>query len=458
MHTKSIFIFRRDLRLEDNTALIKALKETKEVIPIFIFSEEQIKNNEYKSNNAIQFMINSLKELKEEIEQKNGYLNILNGNQYEIIKKILRETKAQTIYQNKDYTPYSKKRDEQIKKICEETNTRLILCTDYVLNSPEEILKENKQPYTIFTPYYRKAIQKETKKPEKTKNKNYSKIKLKETINIKELKYEKNPNIKLKGGRKEALKILNNIKNYNNYKQEKDIPIKDATTHLSAHIKFGTISIRETYHKIKKEFGITHELIRQLIWRDFFTQIAHYFPYVFEKSFRKKYDKIKWENNEQKFTSWKKGETGYPIIDAGMKELNKTGYMHNRTRMIVASFLIKDLRINWQWGEKYFAQKLIDYDPSINNGNWQWAASTGCDSQPYFRIFNPTLQQQKFDPECKYIKKWIPELKELTPKQIHKLTERIKLKKEHNQTQYPDPIIDHYKEKEKTLNMYKSIE
>ena len=457
MKEKSIFIFRRDLRLEDNTGLLKAMKESKKIIPLFIFTPEQIEKNEYKSNNALQFMINSLEELENEIKERGGQLQIFKGKHEEIITNIINEINPNAIYVNKDYTPYSKERDKKIKKICKEKNVEFIQNTDYVLNGPEEILKDDGKPYTIFTPYFRKANQKEIRNPEKNKKNNFYKGNIKgDNINLlKEIKPKENHSIKVKGGRKEALAILNKIKEHNNYKQERDIPEKDATTHLSAHIKFGTISIRETYEKIKKEFGETHELIRQLYWHDFFTQISHHFPNVFRENFHKKYDKLKWDNDEKKFSAWCEGKTGFPIVDAGMRELNKTGYMHNRTRMIVASFLTKDLRIDWRWGEKYFAQKLVDYDPSVNNGSWQWAASTGCDAQPYFRIFNPWLQQKKFDPDCEYIKKWIPELKELTAKEIHNISEQNT--KHRTLNSYPEPIINHKEEKEKTLEMFKNI-
>lgn len=247
--------------------------------------------------------------------------------------------------------------------------------------------------------------------------------------------------------------ILNEIDRFSTYMKVRDFPAKAGTTKLSAHLKFGTVSIREVYYAIKNRFGADHPLIRQLYWRDFYTQIGYHFPRVFKRSFRSKYDKLDWNYNETAFHRWCEGLTGFPIVDAGMRELNRTGYMHNRVRMIVASFLIKDLHIDWRWGERYFAQKLVDYDPAVNNGNWQWAASTGCDPVPYFRIFNPWLQQRKFDPNCEYIKENVPELRSFPPSIIHNL-EKVQPDDLKN---YPPPMVDHTTVKELTKAMFKSV-
>ncbi len=264
---------------------------------------------------------------------------------------------------------------------------------------------------------------------------------------------KKNPNIFLKGGRKEGLELIKNIENLKEYKDLRNYPYLKGTSGLSAHHKFGTVSIRESYKKAKDAHGIDCHFINELYWRDFYTYIAFHFPYVFGHAFQKKYENLNWEYSKNLWQAWCEGKTGYPIVDAGMRELNTTGWMHNRTRMIVASFLTKDLRIDWKLGEKYFAKLLIDYDPSVNNSSWQWASSTGTDAQPYFRIFNPWLQQKKFDPECVYIKKWIPELCDLSPEEIHSLEDSRPLTLE----DYPRPIVDHMKEKEKTLAMFESM-
>jgi len=255
-----------------------------------------------------------------------------------------------------------------------------------------------------------------------------------------------------KGGRSAGLKILKKIGDFAKYAKERDFPEVEGTTHLSPHLKFTTCSPREIYHAMKEEFGAGSELIRSLYWRDFFTSIAFHFPAVFQGAFRLKFKGIRWSGSKRAFQKWCEGKTGFPIVDAGMREMNETGFMHNRVRMIVASFLVKDLRIDWRWGEKYFAQTLIDYDPAVNNGNWQWVASTGCDAQPYFRIFNPWAQGIKYDPDCVYIKHWVPELSNLSPKVIHAwyLEKNRDLCKA-----YPEPIVDHTEEAKTTLNMYK---
>lgn len=452
MHNKTIFLFTRDLRLDDNTGLIEALKNSKEVIPVFIINPNQIKNNEYKSDNALQFMQHCLEDLDQQLNHKNSRLNVFYGDPAQVFANLIKNTKIDAIYTNKDYTPFSKKRETSLKNICIKNKIEFKSFHDYVMHAPEEILTKTGTPYTIFTYYHIAAIQKDVNKPSINKYKNYSKRGLSgaDYSNIEKLNefHTQNPSIKLKGGRKEAIQIISDIKTYSNYNQERDFPSKDKTTHLSAHLKFGTISIRETHHEIKQKLGITHPLIRQLYWRDFFYQIAHHFPKVFGNSFQKKYEHIKWKHDKNKFEAWKQGKTGFPIIDAAMRELNQTGYMHNRARMIVASFLTKDLHIDWREGEKYFATKLIDYDPCINNGNWQWAASTGCDAQPYFRIFNPWLQQKKFDENAEYIKKWVPELNDLNAAEIHTIY-KLDLKK------YPKPIVDHSKEKEITLKYFR---
>nr|WP_280954397.1 deoxyribodipyrimidine photo-lyase [Methanohalophilus levihalophilus] len=269
---------------------------------------------------------------------------------------------------------------------------------------------------------------------------------------LKHILKDRNENLYSKGGRENGLEILDNPKRFENYQDERDYPALDATTGLSAHNKFGTVSIREVYHCLADEFGKNHPLITQLYWRDFFTHLAYNNPHVFGHSFRKKYDSLKWIDDKDSFRKWCEGKTGFPIVDAGMRQLNTTGYMHNRVRMIAASFLVKDLHIDWRWGERYFAQHLVDYDPCVNNGNWQWAASTGADSQPYFRIFNPWLQQTKFDKDCEYIKTWVPELADVDPKRIHRLGHDEK----HRIPDYPAPIVDHSREREQSLFMFKS--
>lgn len=445
---KSLFIFRRDLRLEDNTGLIYALKESEQVIPAFCLTinKQTEKSNKYFSENAFAFMIESLKELNDELRQKGSKLFVFYGIPEELIEEILNKESINAVYVNKDYTPFSVKRDTAISLLCKRKNIEFKSYSDIMLN--EMVLKSDGKPYTVFSPFWKKASKIPVRKPEHNDFFNYSiNYSFNEKISLPE--YTDNDK-RMKGGRSEAIKILKNIGKLKNYEYVKDYPYINGTSRLSAHLKFGTVSVREVYWSIVKKLGHTHPLIRQLYWRDFFYHIGYNFPIVFGSEFKDKYRKIKWSYSNKKFNAWKNGITGFPIVDAGMRELNSTGYMNNRLRMIVASFLIKDLHIDWRLGERYFAQKLADYDPCINNGNWQWAASTGCDSQPYFRIFNPWLQQIKFDPKCDYIKKWIAELRHVPSSIIHKAYK-------HNIAGYPKPIVDHDIESQKAILIYRAI-
>jgi deoxyribodipyrimidine photo-lyase len=330
---------------------------------------------------------------------------------------------------------------------------------DSLLSEPEFVIDDNGKPFKIFSYFLKKAITFFVNSPQIYPYENNFYLESIESEVEKEEIYktvieEPNEYIYCHGGRKNCLKILMNLNRFKDYQSEKRYyPAKQQTTGLSAHIKFGTCSIREVYHSIKNQLGMDHLLIKQLYWRDFFTYIAHHFPYVFGKAFHQKYDKIKWDNNKAAFKLWCNGLTGFPIVDAGMRQLNKTGFMPNRLRMIVASFLTKDLHIDWRYGEKYFAQKLVDYDPCVNNGSWQWVASTGCNVQHYLRIFNPWIQQKKIDPECEYIKKWVTELKNVPVILIHNLDKQRPLQV----IDYPIPILDHFKESIKSENTFVSI-
>lgn len=454
-YKKSIFIFRRDLRLEDNTGLLDALTTSESVIAFFIFDPAQVEDsNEFRSLNALQFMIASLQELDGALRKKKSELYIFYGHPADVIKKIILQEHIDAVFVNRDYTPFSIKRDDEIKKVCHQHQCAFISRNDLLLHEPEEVKSGNGTPYSIFTPFYKKSMQLPVRKPQKNKNNNFytAKINGQENQSIyKKILKKENRTLASKGGRQEAVKILKKIGQFKNYAQTHDFPAL-ATTHLSAHLKFGTVSIREAYWAIRNVLGAPHPLLRQLYWRDFFTHIAYQSPFVFGQPFHEKYATLPWENNKKDFLSWCTGNTGFPIVDAGMKEMHATGFMHNRVRMIVASFLIKDLHINWLLGEKYFAQQLVDYDPAVNNGNWQWVASTGSDAQPYFRIFNPWLQQKKFDPQCIYIKKWMPELKNIQPKILHTwYTGKNSIKN------YPKPIIDHEQESKKAKKYYKQV-
>lgn len=451
--TLSLFIFRRDLRLNDNTGLIEALKKSMNVIPAFIIDSRQVEENSYKSQNALQFMSESLDDLDYQLKNKGGRLYYFYGHPDEIVARLIQQKKIEAVFVNHDYTPFSVQRDQALNMICSKKKVGFYQFHDALLLDPEKSLKKNGEPYTIFTPFYKKNSVVSVPLPHKNMMKNYFSGSLDGSIESqKKITCKPSNEYFIHGGRQECLKILKNIDKYSSYAKTKDLP-HQPTTFLSAHNKFGTCSIREVYHAIHDGLGQQHGLLRQLYWRDFFTIIAFYFPRVFGHAFREKYDTISWSQNVQLFKKWCEGKTGFPIIDAGMRELNQTGFMHNRVRMIVASFLVKDLHLDWRWGEKYFAQKLVDYDPAVNNGNWQWAASTGCDAQPYFRIFNPWMQQKKFDLTCVYSKRWVPELRVLTPHEIHRL-EKVRPAK---LIDYPEPIVDHHAASIFAKKMFKRV-
>lgn len=452
LYQLALHIFRRDLRLPDNTALIEALENANEVIPCFIFDPRQIENNIYKSNACMHFMVNSLNDLDEALKKYGSRLYMFYGEAETVIDTLLQHHPIDAVYINRDYTPFSITRDQKIKSVCDKHKIIFHSYADALLHEPEQVLKKDKTPYTVFTAEFRQASVLPVSIPIKNVGKNYYRGELK-TENrqpFTSLATIQMPDLFVKGGRREGLQLLKQISRLTNYADTRNLPALNGTTGLSAHNKFGTLSIREVYAYVVATFGTHHSLINELYWRDFFTHIGFHFPKVFSEPFHQKYSSIQWQNNPQHFQAWCEGKTGFPIVDAGMRQLNATGYMHNRVRMIVASFLTKDLHIDWRLGEKYFAQQLVDYDPAVNNGNWQWAASTGCDAQPYFRIFNPWLQQEKYDADCIYIKRWIPELADLPVKTIHKWYQ--------NQLPlfctYPLPIIDHAIEAQKAKILY----
>lgn len=453
MFDRSLFIFHRSLRLDDNIALIHALQQSKLVLPIFILTQEQLgKNNDYRSNNCIQFMIESLEDLNDQLHQKGSRLFLFHGNQYSIIKKLIKDQDIQAVYINRDYTPYAVNRESEIQHICNKHHIDLFVYDDILLN-PIGSTMTNNNMYQKFTPYYNASKKLKIQKPSKNNKKNYysskHKIKYEYTDNLHNF-YKYNPNIWVRGGRKNALATLKYVKNQNKYNTDRDMLTYD-TTYLSAYNKFGCISIREVYYTFKKYLNSNNKLFVQLYWRDFYYNIAYYYPHIFKGPMKLNYNKIKWNKNKKLFEKWCLGITGFPIIDASMRQLNTTGFMHNRARLITSNFLVKILGINWQWGEKYFAQQLVDYDPSQNNGGWQWSASSGVDSQPYFRIFNPWLQSKKYDPDCSYIKLWIPELYNISPNDIHTWY------KSYSNIKYPKPMVDYAYQADKIQNLYSSI-
>lgn len=458
-----LFIFRRDLRLKDNTGLINAIKKAEstntKVICSFIFTPMQISNNDYKSSNSIQFMVESLKEVDTELKKLGTKLHLFYGKNEDIINDIINNYDINEVFVNMDYTPFSKSRDNKIKDICDKNGVIFNSYEDSLLFDVEKIKSNEGNNYTIFGFYQKKAfsILNEIEKPKKiNKNKKlYESIsgieKYNTTFDFISKFYEYNNELALVPGRKAGLNILKNISNFKNYSNTRNDP-NLPTTMLSAHNKFGTISIREVFHSILKKLGKNHQLISQLIWRDFYYNIAYYKPEVFGNNFNNIYPNIKWKYNENQFNKWCTGETGFPFVDAGMRQLNKTGWMHNRLRMVVAQFLTKNLGIDWKLGEKYFATKLVDYDPIVNNGNWQWNAGTGTDPERYGkpRFFNPWNQSERFDSEAKYIKKWIPELNNVESNDLHKWEFKYKNYK----VDYPKPIVDYKSSISSGLEMY----
>ena len=427
MNKLSIFWFRRDLRLKDNHGLYQALESGKKVLPIFIFDEDILDLLENKSDKRVDFIIQALQTLNSFLKSKNKGIKIFKGKPLEIYKKLTENYEIETVYCNEDYEPYAIKRDQEIADFLASKNIAFHSFKDQVIFHKDEIVKADKKPYTVYTPYSKLWLNEFQKVdlqgfPSEKKLDNLLDIPFEE-LKIEDIGFQKT-NL--------AFEIpeadLHIIKTY---EETRNFPAVKGTTQLGVHLRFGTISVRKLA-KIAKENNLT--FLKELIWREFFMQILYHFPKVVNHSFKSKYDAIPWENNPEFLEKWKAGKTGFPIVDAGMRELNATGFMHNRVRMITASFLIKHLLTDWRIGEAYFAEKLMDYDLSANNGNWQWCASSGCDAAPYFRIFNPDEQQKKFDPDFKYIKKWIPEF---------------------GTKYYPKPIVEHKKAREKVLKVYK---
>ncbi|QDI89583.1 deoxyribodipyrimidine photo-lyase [Candidatus Nitrosopumilus sp. SW] len=453
-YQNSLFLFRRDLRLEDNTGLINASKFSSKVFPCFIWDEKIIsKSNPKFSEFRLQFLKESLSDLDAQLKENKSKLYFFSGNYEKVIQKIIKEIRIDAIFMNKDYTPFSIKRENKIRNKCHKNKMDFILTQDSLLQDPDTIKTIKGEPYKVFSAFFRKAKELPVRNPQKYKFGNFARQKIKfESTSKNFLKEERKNTFLLPGGRSSCLKLLKNLKNLRNYDSERDFPAKNGTSLLSAHNKFGTCSIREIFLECKKELGANHTIISELFWRDFFTYLMYHFPQSYSKEFIKNFQKIPWKKDKSVFSKWANGETGFPIVDAGMRELNQTGLMHNRVRMIVASFLTKDLHIDWRWGERYFSTKLIDYDTCVNVGNWQWSASTGCDAQPWFRIFNPWIQQKRFDPDCKYIKKWIPELSDVPSKTIHELWKKFPEKLE-----YPSPIVEHSVESKKAKDIFKKF-
>jgi deoxyribodipyrimidine photo-lyase len=454
MGNLGLFIFRRDLRGFDNSALNALASVVDEIAVIFIFDPRQLASHPFKSHRGLTFLKESLYDLAESLQKNfSATLNIYLGEAEKITEKLIKKFHPTHLAFNKDYTPFSRLRDDALIALCKEFGLQTILEDDTYLLRPNQICTGSHKPYTVFTPFYKKGLKEPVVEPTtsgKLKTRKYVELDLSEKVSDfnKEIISPPITTDGFHGGRSRAFEILETIHQYKNYTETRDIPSLHGTTNLSAHLKFGTISAREVRAAVASAFGDEHPIIRQLFWRDFYGHISAHFPHIYGDSFNRAYSAIKWDDDENTFQRWCDGTTGFPIVDAGMRELNETGFMHNRLRMITASFLIKDLHINWMWGEKYFATKLIDYDPALNNGNWQWVASTGCDAAPYFRVFNPWLQGEKFDPQGAYIKKWIPELSMVEARDLH-APEAPRMR------DYPRPMVEHKKEAAETIQRYK---
>jgi deoxyribodipyrimidine photo-lyase len=424
-----IFWFRRDLRLHDNCALFHALKQNKPVLPVFIFDKNILQDLEDKDDARVHFIHETVRNMDSVLRKRNAGILVASGYPDEIFKNLINKYNITDVYTNHDYEPQAINRDENIKRILEHNNISFHTFKDQVIFEKSEILSRIGTPYRVYTPY-RKKWQQQVSAEHLSPFPSGSYLN-----NLFTGVIGKIPELPQIGFKKSALqfpdrRLPEDI--ISDYDKHRDFPGLNGTSRLGIHLRFGTVSIRQM---VRSAMELNETWLSELIWREFFMMILWQFPQVVELSFRREYDSIPWRNDEEEFHKWCTGQTGYPMVDAGMRELNKTGFMHNRARMIAASFLTKHLLIDWRKGEHYFARKLLDYELASNNGNWQWAAGCGCDAVPYFRIFNPTIQLKKFDPDFNYIKKWVPE---------------------YDQDKYPQPIVDHKFARERALSVYAS--
>ena len=433
----NIFWFRRDLRLEDNTGLYHALKSGKPVIPVFIFDRNILDKLDDRTDARVTFIHNVLTDMKKKLNLLGSDLKIHFGYPEVVWKDLIRTYAPDEVFVNHDFESYAIERDESVKRMLQDINISFNSFKDHVIFEKNEVVKDDGKPYTVFTPYKRKWLQRLTEDTSVSVESLYLKsyccqdyydnfCKFKDImplLSMQEIGFERST---IQAPPESVTSSL--IKDYHN---QRNYPAINGTSRLGVHFRFGTISIRE---KARKAVRLNETYLSELIWRDFYNMILYHFPHVERSAFRKEYDTIQWRNDEKEFDAWCAGKTGYPIVDAGMRELSATGYMHNRVRMITASFLTKHLLIDWRWGEAWFAKKLLDFDLASNNGGWQWAAGCGTDAAPYFRIFSPDAQTEKFDKERKYIKKWVPEV---------------------DSPDYPSPIVDHKFARQRCLAVYK---
>jgi deoxyribodipyrimidine photo-lyase len=441
---RAVVWFRRDYRLSDNTALHEALQKCEEVYPVFIF-DDKILNAGDIGGRCVAYVLQALESLQKNLEHVDSHLIICHGEPIEEMTKLIKDLKADALFFNVDYENYARQRDEKMVKRCNELQVKTFPCDDNMIHAPDEVLKDDGTPYLVFTPYSKKwrNIKKKEVLSRPKKVHSPEKVKSLKLPSLKDLGFALDINLP-EVGEKAAHECLKKFLEDGalHYKSQRDLPYVNGTSRLSPFLRHGLIESRTVFHEIEKLKDKNPKakveldtFTGELIWRDFYKMILWYYPHAEKQSFKKDYADLKWDNNEKHFKAWCEGKTGIPIVDAAMRQLNETGWMHNRLRMITASFLTKDLLVDWKWGEQYFMKQLFDGDISANNGGWQWSASTGTDAQPYFRIFNPTSQQNKFDPEFKFIKKYIPE---------------------YGTDGYPKPIVDHAVQRERTLKLYKS--
>lgn len=425
----TLFWFRRDLRLEDNAGLYHAFQHGSPVQPVFIFDTTILDELEDRDDARVSFIHQEIERLADEVQERGGALDVRVGKPVEIWEQLTQEYQIDTVFFNRDYEPSARKRDQEVATIIESKGIQCRSYKDHVIFEQGEILKDDQKPYTVYTPYSKRWKERLRLNPESMaaipseSQTNWNVSETKEKPTLPQLGFSKN-SISFPA-RDFSERVVTE------YDKTRDFPAIAGTSKLSLHLRFGTISTRALVRWAK---NLNEKYLNELIWREFYQAILWHFPHVVNQNFNRKYDHLIWSNNEDHFKKWCEGLTGYPIVDAGMRELNQTGYMHNRVRMITASFLTKHLLIDWRWGEAYFARKLLDFELASNNGGWQWAASTGVDAAPYFRIFNPYTQAEKFDPQSVYIKKWVAE---------------------YGTPDYPSPIVDHKAARERALSAYK---
>lgn len=419
---------RRDLRLDDHAALYHALKQGKPVLPLFIFDTSILDQLADRHDSRVAFIHHTLQNFHTQLTAMGSSLLVMQGTPEEVWKKLVTQYQIDAVYAAHDYEPYARRRDKTIGMLLLEKNIPFHTCKDQVIFEKDEVLKDDGKPYTVFTPYSKKWRAKLNPFYSKSypTEKYFANLQRTEKFDFPSLEQIGFTTARFPFPATTFTPALLTA-----YQAQRDFPAIEGTSKLGLHLRFGTVSVRRL---LQQSLNQSHTWTNELIWREFFMMILWHFPHVVKQSFKPDYDRVVWRNNEAEFAHWCAGTTGYPIVDAGMRELNATGFMHNRVRMVTASFLIKHLLIDWRWGEAYFAEKLFDFDLSANNGNWQWASSGGCDAAPYFRIFNPAEQQRKFDPDEKYIRKWVPE---------------------YGTAKYPKPIVDHKMARERCLLAYK---